>query len=61
MVAISTAIAGDAATHSADGYRWAIFGAAVIAAAGAVASGLTPRLRAASPVARRALEQPAHA
>jgi MFS family permease len=62
MVAISTAVAGDAATHSAEGYRWAIFGAAVIAAAGAVASGLTPRVPAApSTAARRALEQPAPA
>ena len=64
MVAISTAVAGDSAAHeaSADGYRWAIFGAAVIAAAGAVASGLTPRLPAARrTTGRRPLEQPAHA
>ena len=64
MVAISTAVAGDTATHdvSAAGYRWAIFGAALIAAAGAVASGLTPRPPAArATVGRQALEQPARA
>jgi EmrB/QacA subfamily drug resistance transporter len=45
MVAIAAAVAGGAATPdaSAEGYRWAILAAALIAAAGAVLSALTPR------------------
>jgi EmrB/QacA subfamily drug resistance transporter len=45
MVAIATAVAGGTATPdaAAAGYRWAILGAALIAAGGAVVSGLTPR------------------
>jgi EmrB/QacA subfamily drug resistance transporter len=63
MVAISAAVAGDPATldASADGYRWAIVGAAVIAAAGALASALTPRSPAPRALGWRLDERPAPA
>ena len=56
MVAIATTVAGDAATidASAEGYRWAILGAAAIAALGAGFSALTPR----EPGVRGVVERP---
>ena len=51
MVAIASVVAGDAATPdaTADGHRWAILAAALVAAVGAVLSGLVPRVQRTTP------------